>query len=224
MIKFSNVSVDYPYSEGLTDVNVEFKDKEFTLVLGPTGSGKSTLLRLIYMDIYPSSGRVDVQKWSSKKITARKIKKLRRNIGIVFQDFRLIENLSVFENVALPLIINGYSRKYIKRKVEAILDEIGLLDSIRQKAGTLSKGEEQRVAIARAVVKNPFVILADEPTGNLDPDSSITVFNLLRKINKLGTAVIMATHDYLLIKDAPNRKILMDNGKILKKQEIEKNA
>ena len=217
MIKFSNVSVDYPYSEGLSNVNVEFKDKEFAFVLGPTGSGKSTLLRLIYMDIYPTNGRVDVKNWSSKKITARKIRKLRRNIGIVFQDFRLIQNLSVFENVALPLIINGYPRKYIKRKVEAILDEIGLLNSLRQRAGTLSKGEAQRVGIARAVVKNPFVILADEPTGNLDPDSSVTVFNLLRKINKLGTAVIMATHDYLLIKDAPNRRILMDNGKILKK-------
>ena len=216
MIKFENVSVDYPYSEGLNDINVEFSDNEFSLVLGPTGCGKSTLLRLIYMDIEPTNGIVSVGKWSSKKVTTRKIKKLRRNVGIVFQDFRLIKNLSVYENVALPLIINGYSHKYIKMKVETILDEIGLLNSIRQKAGTLSKGEEQRVAIARAIVKNPFVLLADEPTGNLDPDSSMTVFNLLRKINELGTAVIMATHDYLLIKNAPYRRILMDNGKILK--------
>lgn len=216
MIKFNNVSVKYPYSDGLKNVNVEFAESEFTFVLGPTGSGKSTLLRSIYMDIYPTGGSVDVKEWSSEKISARKVRKLRRNIGIVFQDFRLIKNMSVYENVALPLIINGYSRKYIKRKVETILDEIGLYDSIHQKAGTLSKGEEQRVSIARAVVKNPFVVLADEPTGNLDPDSSVTVFNLLRKINKLGTAIIMATHDYLLIKDAPYRRILMDDGKVIK--------
>jgi len=221
MVKFENVSVDYLYSEGLKDINIEFPDKEFSLILGATGSGKSTLLRLIYMDIEPTSGIVEVGQWSSRKVSARKIKKLRRNVGVVFQDFRLIENMSVYENVALPLIIEGYSRKYIKRKVETIIDEIGLLDSINQKAGTLSKGEEQRVAIARAIVKNPFVLLADEPTGNLDPESSVTVFNLLKKINKLGTAVIMATHDYLLIKDAPYRRVMMDCGRISENQEKE---
>ncbi len=221
MVKFENVSVDYLYSEGLKDINIEFPDKEFSLILGATGSGKSTLLRLIYMDIEPTSGIVEVGQWSSRKVSARKIKKLRRSVGVVFQDFRLIENMSVYENVALPLIIEGYSRKYIKRKVETIIDEIGLLDSINQKAGTLSKGEEQRVAIARAIVKNPFVLLADEPTGNLDPESSVTVFNLLKKINKLGTAVIMATHDYLLIKDAPYRRVMMDCGRISENQEIE---
>lgn len=215
MIDFHNVTVNYGQTDGLSDINIRFEEKEFCLLLGHTGSGKSTLLRLIYMDMFPSSGYVTVNKWDSRKIRRRQIMKMRREVGVVFQDFRLIENLTVFENVALPLIMLGRSRIEIRNRVHAILDEIGLLHRIKHKAGTLSGGEQQRAAIARAVVKDPFIVLADEPTGNLDPESAVTIFNLLQKINKLGTAVIMATHNYPLIEDAPYRRLYLDAGKIV---------
>lgn len=214
MIRFADVSMNYGKVEGLSRISTEFLEKQFTLLLGPTGSGKSTLLRMIYMDLFPSSGTVYVQNWSSRNIKARHIQKLRRGVGVVFQDFRLIENLTVFENVALPLIMLGKKRSEVRERVHAILDEVGMLNRIRHPAGNLSGGEQQRTAIARAVVKDPFIVLADEPTGNLDPESAETVFGLLQKINKLGTAVIMATHNYSLIEGSEHRRLLLEAGQI----------
>ncbi|MEA3392381.1 MAG: ATP-binding cassette domain-containing protein [Candidatus Marinimicrobia bacterium] len=216
MIQFRQVTVNYGYVPGaLKDINLQMHDGDFTLILGPTGSGKSTLMRLVYMDILPSSGVVTVNKWSSSRISYRQINLLRRNIGVVFQDFKLIENMSIFDNVALPLVIEGYRRNYIKKLVHVLLDEVNLLQSMNQRASTLSLGEKQRVAIARAMAKNPFVIIADEPTGNLDREASKNVLSLLEKINRNGTSVIMATHDYELIKDTPYKRIYMENGEVL---------
>jgi cell division transport system ATP-binding protein len=216
MIHFRNVTVNYGYVPGaLSDINLQLHRGDFTMVLGPTGSGKSTLLRLIYMDILPSSGIVTVDKWSSYRISPRQIRMLRRNIGVVFQDFKLIENMRVSDNVSLPLVIEGYRYSYIKRLVHALLDEVNLLHCADQPASTLSLGEKQRVAIARAMARNPFVIIADEPTGNLDREASKNVLNLLERINRNGTSVIMATHDYELIKDTPYRRIYVENGQIL---------
>lgn len=215
MIQFREVNVNYSFVPGaLKDINLQMRDGDFTLILGPTGSGKSTLLRLIYMDILPSSGEISIDKWTSKRITPKQINQLRRKVGVVFQDFKLIENMSVFDNVALPLVIEGYTRKYIKKLVHVLLDEVNLLQSMDQRANTLSLGEKQRVAIARAMAKNPFVIIADEPTGNLDREASKNVLSLLERINANGTSVIMATHDYELIKD-PYRRIYMENGEVL---------
>ncbi|MDZ7821925.1 MAG: ATP-binding cassette domain-containing protein [Candidatus Marinimicrobia bacterium] len=180
-----------------------------------TGSGKSTLLRLIYMDILPSGGVVKVGKWSSYRITPRQINLLRRNIGVVFQDFKLIENMSVFDNVSLPLVIEGYRRKYVKRVVNTLLDEVSLLHCGDQRASTLSLGEKQRVAIARAMTRNPFIVIADEPTGNLDREASENVLSLLQRIHGNGTSVLTATHDYELIKDTPYKRIYMENGQVL---------
>ncbi|MEA2077057.1 MAG: ATP-binding cassette domain-containing protein [Candidatus Marinimicrobia bacterium] len=216
MIQFRQVTVNYGYVPGaLKDINLQMHDGDFTLILGPTGSGKSTLLRLIYMDILPSAGVVTVDKWSSFRITPRQINLLRRKIGVVFQDFKLIENMSIFDNVALPLVIEGYRRKYIKKLVHVLLDEVNLLQSMDQRASTLSLGEKQRVAIARAMAKNPFVVIADEPTGNLDREASKNVLSLLERINRNGTSVIMATHDYELIKKTPYKRIYMENGEVL---------
>ncbi|MCK4529681.1 MAG: ATP-binding cassette domain-containing protein [Candidatus Marinimicrobia bacterium] len=216
MIQFRQVTVNYGYVPGaLKDINLQMHDGDFTLILGPTGSGKSTLMRLIYMDILPSSGVVTVNKWSSSRISYRQINLLRRNIGVVFQDFKLIENMNIFDNVALPLVIEGYRRNYIKKLVHVLLDEVNLLQSMNQRTSTLSFGEKQRVAIARAMAKNPFVIIADEPTGNLDREASKNVLSLLERINRNGTSVIMATHDYELIKDTPYKRIYMENGEVL---------
>ena len=216
MIQFREVNVNYSFVPGaLKDINLQMHDGDFTLILGPTGSGKSTLLRLIYMDILPSSGEISIDKWDSRRITPRQINQLRRKVGVVFQDFKLIENMSVFDNVALPLVIEGYTRKYIRKLVHVLLDEVNLLQAMDQRANTLSLGEKQRVAIARAMAKNPFVIVADEPTGNLDREASKNVLSLLERINANGTSVIMATHDYELIKKTPYRRIYMENGEVL---------
>jgi cell division transport system ATP-binding protein len=216
MIQLRNVTVNYGFVPGaLRDINLQLHRGDFTLILGPTGSGKSTLLRLIYMDILPSSGIVTVDKWSSQRISPRQINLLRRNIGVVFQDFKLIENMRVSDNVSLPLVIEGYRRSYINKLVRALLDEVNLLQCADQPASTLSLGEKQRVAIARAMARNPFVVIADEPTGNLDREASQNVLNLLERINRNGTSVIMATHDYELIKDTPYRRIYVENGQIL---------
>ncbi|MFA6619281.1 MAG: ATP-binding cassette domain-containing protein [Candidatus Neomarinimicrobiota bacterium] len=216
MIHFKKITLNYGHVPGaLKDINLRLHEGEFTLLLGPTGSGKSTLLRLIYMDILPSQGIVQVGKWTSNNISPRQINLLRRNVGVVFQDFRLIENMSVFDNVALPLVIESYRKSQINKLVHGLLNEVNLSHASHQQASTLSSGEKQRVAIARAMVKDPIVLVADEPTGNLDREASKNVLSLLERINRNGTSVVMATHDYELIKDTKHRRIYMEYGEVL---------
>ena len=170
------------------------------IVTGPTGSGKSSLLKMIYFDILPSRGEIDVLGYNSKKTRKNSIHKLRKKIGVIFQDYKLLKQRTVYENIALPLHINGVGRKKIKDNVEEALELTDLLDYQDKYPDQLSGGEQQRVCIARAIVKNPELILADEPTGNLDPVASFELVRLLETIHETGTTILMASHNYNLIK------------------------
>lgn len=199
MVEFHNVSVWFGDNLVFKDLNFLVPDGKFVFITGPTGSGKSTLLRLIYMDIFPNRGRVVVGKFDSRTIKRRQIPYLRRRLGIVFQDFKLLEDRNVFENVAFALYVTGAKRKEVNRKVLMALAEVGLSHKKNSMPDELSGGEQQRVAIARAIVNEPFLLLADEPTGNLDPETSKEIIELLRKINLRGTSVIVATHNYSIV-------------------------
>ncbi|MEN3037984.1 MAG: cell division ATP-binding protein FtsE [Candidatus Kryptonium sp.] len=206
MVKFQNVSVWFGDNLVFNDLNLRIGEGEFIFITGPTGSGKSTFLRLIYMDIFPNRGKVIVGSFDSRKIKKRQIPYLRRQLGIVFQDFKLLEDRNVFENVAFTLYVTGAKKKEINKKVLTALAEVGLSHKKNNLPEELSGGEQQRVAIARAIVNDPFLILADEPTGNLDPDTSAGIIELLLKINQRGTSVIMATHNYSIVEMVKNAK------------------
>jgi cell division transport system ATP-binding protein len=207
MVEFQNVSVWFGDNLVFKDLNFKVNEGEFVFIAGPTGSGKSTLLRLIYMDIFPNRGKVIVGKFDSSKIKRKHIPYLRRRLGIVFQDFKLLEDRNVFENVALALHVTGAKKKEVNKKVLTALAEVGLSHKKNNMPEELSGGEQQRVAIARAIANEPFLILADEPTGNLDPDTSIEIIELLKKINLRGTSIIMATHNYSLIERVKDVKV-----------------
>ena len=207
MVEFNNVSVWFDDNLVFKDLNFKVNDGEFVFVTGPTGSGKSTLLRLIYMDIFPNRGKVIVGRFDSRKIKKRQIPYLRRRLGIVFQDFKLLDDRNVFENVAFALYVTGAKRKEINRKVLMALTEVGLSHKKNSMPDELSGGEQQRVAIARAIVNEPFLILADEPTGNLAPDTSTEIIELLKRINLRGTSIIMATHNYSIIEMVKDAKV-----------------
>ncbi len=207
MVEFQNVSVWFGDNLVFKNLNFKVNDGEFVFIAGPTGSGKSTLLRLIYMDILPNRGKVIVGKFDSSRIKRKQIPYLRRRLGIVFQDFKLLEDRNVFENVALALHVTGARKKEVNKKVLTALAEVGLSHKKNNMPEELSGGEQQRVAIARAIVNEPFLILADEPTGNLDPETSIEIIELLKKINLRGTSIIMATHNYSLIERVKEAKI-----------------
>jgi len=207
MVEFQNVSVWFGDNLVFRDLNFKVNDGEFVFILGPTGSGKSTLLRLIYMDIFPNRGKVTVGKFESSRIKRKQIPYLRRRLGIVFQDFKLLEDRNVFENVALALHVTGVRKKEVNKKVLTALAEVGLSHKKNNMPEELSGGEQQRVAIARAIANDPFLILADEPTGNLDPETSIEIIELLKKINLRGTSIIMATHNYSLIERVKEAKV-----------------
>ena len=207
MVEFQNVSVWFGDNLVFRDLNFKVNDGEFVFILGPTGSGKSTLLRLIYMDIFPNRGKVTVGKFESSRIKRKQIPYLRRRLGIVFQDFKLLEDRNVFENVALALHVTGVRKKEVNKKVLTALAEVGLSHKKNNMPEELSGGEQQRVAIARAIANEPFLILADEPTGNLDPETSIEIIELLKKINLRGTSIIMATHNYSLIERVKEAKV-----------------
>jgi cell division transport system ATP-binding protein len=207
MVEFQNVSIWFGDNLVFKDLNFKVNEGEFVFIAGPTGSGKSTLLRLIYMDIFPNRGKVIVGKFDSSKIKRKHIPYLRRRLGIVFQDFKLLEDRNVFENVALALHVTGAKKKEVNKKVLTSLAEVGLSHKKNNMPEELSGGEQQRVAIARAIANEPFLILADEPTGNLDPDTSIEIIELLKKINLRGTSIIMATHNYSLIERVKDAKV-----------------
>ena len=215
MVEFKNISYSYSKESGIYDIDLSVKDGEFCFLVGPTGSGKTSLLKMIYFDILPSEGELDVLGYNSNKTKRAKIHKLRKKIGVIFQDYKLLQQRTVYENIALPLHINGVGRKKIKDNVEEALELADLLDDQNKYPNQLSGGEQQRVCIARAIVKNPELILADEPTGNLDPTAAHKILRILEQINKEGTTVVMATHNYKLISDRDYRIIELKEGSLV---------
>jgi cell division transport system ATP-binding protein len=214
MIDLQNVSVSFENQHVLKGINFSMKQSEFVYLVGQTGMGKSTLLRLMYFDLLPSSGKVRISSYDSASIKSHQIPRLRRRLGIVFQDFKLLEDRTVYDNVAFALFVTNARRSEIKKKVLHVLADVGLSHKRYQMPQELSGGEQQRVVIARALVNEPVVLLADEPTGNLDPTSSAEIMELLTKINMRGTAVLMATHNYDLVKKYPARVIQLKEGKL----------
>ncbi|MGH1366514.1 MAG: cell division ATP-binding protein FtsE [Calditrichia bacterium] len=216
MVEIYNVSVSLSKRPVLEDVNLKIKKGDFLYLIGKTGAGKTTLLRLIYMDVIPDKGNVVVAQFNSSRIRQKQIPLLRRKVGVIFQDFKLLEDRNVFENVAFALRVIGTPGRDIKPKVLAVLSRVGLHHKRYVMPGNLSGGEKQRVAIARALVNEPYILLADEPTGNLDPQVAGEIMQLLAGINRSGTAVLMATHNYELIRQFPHHTLVMENGRFYK--------
>ena len=214
MISFKNVSCTFEGGAGIENATFDIEPGEFVCIIGPTGAGKTTFLKLIYMDIFPEEGTVRVDKYRSDKIKKRSIPMLRRRVGMVFQDFELLKDRSVFDNIAIPLHVQGVGMKMVKDEVENVLERLGISDRRDHLQSQLSGGEQQIVSLARALVKDPLVILADEPTGNLDPAASLKVIELLEEINRDGTAVLMATHNFSLVKDRGYRFMQIVDGEV----------
>ncbi|MEC8838905.1 MAG: ATP-binding cassette domain-containing protein [Candidatus Neomarinimicrobiota bacterium] len=212
MIQMENVTYAYEKGYGIKNVNFTIDDSEFTFLIGPTGSGKTTIMKLIYMALFPQSGVVTTGKFSSDKIKKRKIPFLRRKIGMIFQDYHLLQDRNLYENIALPLYVVGTSHSDVSERVEEVIDQVGLTGKEEHLPNELSGGEQQRACIARALVKEPEIILADEPTGNLDPITSFELLKLLESVNHEGTAVLMASHNYNLIKGRGHRIMEIQQG------------
>ena len=216
MIQLTGVTKEYPRTGvAIDDVNVHVAKGEFVFLTGPSGSGKSTLLRMVYMEERPTRGEVRVSGVNSHGVSRADVAKLRRRLGIVFQDFRLLEDRTAHANVAFALEVTGAPRESIPSKVSRLLMQVGLAAKASAYPRELSGGEQQRVAIARALVNDPFILIADEPTGNLDDRATRGVFQLLREINAAGTAVLMATHDLDLIRRNEYRTIEMNHGRMV---------
>ena len=216
MIEFNDVVKSY--SEGnyaLNGVSMQIEDGEFCFLVGPSGSGKSTIIKMITGELKPTSGTVHVNGYSLERIRKREIPYLRRTVGVVFQDFRLIENMTVYENVAFAMRVIGAREREIKERVPYVLELVGLTDKQSRHPGELSGGEQQRLAIARALVNNPSTIIADEPTGNLDPAMSVEIMSLLQEINNLGTTMLVVTHAQNLVEQFGNRTIVINDGVIV---------
>lgn len=220
MIKFQNITKVYPVGlAALDDVTFEIKEKEFISLVGKSGAGKSTLLKLLLLEERPTRGRIFFENQDLQKLKPEKIPELRRQIGAVFQDYRLIPSKTTYENIAYIMEVIGASEKEIARDVAEVMDIVGLAGRAHNFPAELSGGERQRVAIARALIHRPKVILADEPTGNLDPYHTLDIIRLLLKINDLGTTVILATHNKEVINSLGKRVITLQAGKIIRDEE-----
>ena len=217
MVRMKNVRMVYDSSAtvALDHVNLEVAEGEFVFLVGPSGSGKTTLMKLITGEVRATSGQVIVNDYDMTKIKRRKLPKMRRTLGVVFQDYRLIKNMTVYDNVAFAMRVVGARPKEIRRRVPYILELVGLEGRERRLPGELSGGEQQRVAIARALVNNPQMIVADEPTGNLDPVRSLELMLLFEKINEMGTTVLVVTHEKELVNAFAKRVITIDGGNII---------
>jgi len=214
MIEFQNVSYTHSKGKGVTNLTFSIDDGDFVFLIGSTGSGKTTLMRLIYFDLWCDIGKIKVGSHDSESISKKHVPKLRRNVGMVFQDYQLLNDRNVFHNVALPLHVMGYSANEIPYRVEEALDLVGIDGKREHYPDELSGGEKQRVTLARAIVKEPDLILADEPTGNLDPVAAFELVQLLETINNNGTTVLMASHNYNLIKGRGRRILELKDGSI----------
>lgn len=213
MINFDNISFSYPSKDLFQDVSFKIDKGEFVFLIGESGTGKTSLLRMINMEIFPKAGEVIVYGFNSRHIKTPEIPVLRRKIGFVFQDYKLLNDRDVFENVALPLYLSGVKPDVIKKKVFNVLNEVGVFDSYKKMPNELSGGEQQRVSIARAIVNEPYILIADEPTGNLDPFVSFEIIKLLLNINYKGTAVFIATHNYDIVRRLKSKRLLQIKDK-----------
>ena len=215
MIQFFGVSKVYPNNvSALDDVSLKVSKGEFVFLVGPSGAGKSTLIKMIFREEAPTQGDILVAGWNLGKIRHRDIPLLRRSIGVVFQDFRLLPDRTVFENVAFALRVVEAPRREIRRRTMTVLELVGLRERIKHLPPQLSGGEQQRVALARAIVNNPPIVLADEPTGNLDPETSMGIFRLLEEVNFRGTTVVVATHAKSMVDRMRKRVVAIEQGKV----------
>lgn len=221
MIEFKNVSKTYEDTgvQALNDVSFFIDKGEFVFLVGPSGAGKSTLTKLLIKEEEPNSGEITINGFDLNSLTKNKVPYLRRSIGMVFQDFRLLPNKTVYENVAFAMQVIGASRSAIRRNVPNVLSLVGLAHKARMKPSQLSGGEQQRVSLARALVNKPPVIIADEPTGNLDPDTANEIMQLLVEINKRGTTMIVATHAKNFVDDMHRRVLAIENGVLVRDEE-----
>ena len=220
MIEMMNVTKKY--NKGITAINnlsIQIKDGEFVYVVGPSGAGKSTFIKMMYREEKATKGRIRVGKYDLMKIKDRQIPYLRRYVGVVFQDFKLLQHKTVYENVAYAMEVIEKSPREIKRRVEDVLELVNLKHRMNNFPNELSGGEQQRVAIARAIVNTPGILIADEPTGNLDPETSLEIMDILERINEQGTTIVMATHNSQIVNEKKHRVIAIENGQIVRDQE-----
>lgn len=216
------MNVTKKYNKGITAINnlsIQIKDGEFVYVVGPSGAGKSTFIKMMYREEKATKGRIRVGKYDLMKIRDRQIPFLRRYVGVVFQDFKLLQHKTVYENVAYAMEVIEKSPREIKRRVEDVLELVNLKHCVDNFPNELSGGEQQRVAIARAIVNTPGILIADEPTGNLDPDTSMEIMDILERINEQGTTIVMATHNSQIVNEKKHRVIAIENGQIVRDQE-----
>ena len=223
LIRVNNVQKTYKTGTvALYDFNLSIKKGEFVFVIGASGSGKSTLIKMLYREEKPDKGSIIIGGIDVAKLKNRKVYILRRKLGVVFQDFKLLPKLTVSENVAFAMEVLGYDKKEIHKRVMEVLNLVGLKNKVRQFPDQLSGGEQQRVVIARAIVNKPKLLICDEPTGNLDPDTSMEIMKVLENINAMGTTIIMATHDRDIVDRMKKRVIMLDHGKLAR--DIEKGS
>lgn len=217
MIKLINITKQYTENTvALSNINLTINKGEFVFVVGPSGSGKSTFIKLLLKEIEPTIGKIMINNTDITNLSQRKIPMLRRRLGVVFQDFRLLEDKTVYENVAFAMEVINASPKEIRRQVPKILGMVGISDKAKKFPRQLSGGEQQRVSIARAIVNNPSLLIADEPTGNLDPETAWEIMRLLRQINRRGTTVLMATHAKDIVDAMQQRVVAIENGNIVR--------
>lgn len=220
VIEMQDVWKEYPNgTQALNGISVQIQKGEFVYVVGPSGAGKSTFIKLMYREVRPTRGHIFVNGFNIERLKDHKIPLLRRSIGVVFQDFKLLPKLTAAENVAFALEVIGLSHKQIRKRVREVLSQVGLEDKMDMLPSQLSGGEQQRVAVARSLANNPAVIIADEPTGNLDPDTSWGIMRLFQHINDRGTTIVMATHNREIVNSMRRRVIAIENGVIVRDEE-----
>ncbi|KRM89285.1 cell division ATP-binding protein FtsE [Liquorilactobacillus vini] len=219
MIEFTHVYKKYDNTTAAADFTLQIKQGEFVYVVGPSGAGKSTFIKMMYHEERPTSGKIKINEFELDKIKNHEIPYLRRELGVVFQDFKLLPRMTVFENVAYALQVIGKKPAEIKERVEHVLALVGLVNKADSFPSELSGGEQQRISIARAIANKPEIVIADEPTGNLDPGTAEGIMDILERINQQGTTIVMATHNSTIVNERKHRVIEIESGKIVRDQQ-----